>query len=335
MKFSVIVPIYKVQYDKLRECILSLVNQDYENYEIILVDDGSPDECPKICDYFAHNYQKIKVIHQKNKGLSGARNTGVRSANCDYYTFVDGDDKLVPNTLSIANEHLNTNIDVLCSRLKSCSEYEDIGEYPYEFNKRYTTTDELKYLKKKLIEFTGNNNSACGKFYKYKLTIEKELYHNETLKQGAEDLEFNFRFFSNCKEIAFIKEMIYECVYNENSITRSFSLENQYLILDCFKKIRNNIDASDVELMNAFYGRLKYVMISTAISGFFNPKNKLLFNEQKKEYKKYINNELFKSAIKNKTKLDTKRTIILFCIKHQLYHFVKFFAIIRYYQKRK
>ncbi len=335
MRFSIIVPVYKVQYDKLKDCISSLVNQDYKDYEIILVDDGSPDKCPIICEEFAQKYKNIKVIHQENKGLSGARNTGVKNAKCDYYTFVDGDDKLVPNALTIANKYLNMNVDVLCSRLKPCSEYEDIGEYPYEFSKIYSTADELNYLKKKLIDFKGNNNSACGKFYKYKLTTDKALYHDENLKQGAEDLEFNFRFFSNSKQIAFMREIIYECVYNENSITRSFNLKNQYLILDCFEKIKNNIDKKDIDLMNTFYGRLKYVMVSTAISGFFNPKNKLSFKEQKKEYNDYINTDLFKRAIKSKTKLDKKRAIILFCIKHHFYLFVKFFALIRYYQKRK
>lgn len=335
MKFSIIVPVYKVQYDKLKECILSLVNQDYKNYEVILVDDGSPDKCPIICEEFAKKYKKIKVIHQENKGLSGARNTGVKNAKCDYYTFVDGDDKLASNALTIANEYLKTSVDVLCSRLKPCSEYEDIGKYPYEFNKIYSTPAELKYLKKKLIDFTGNNNSACGKFYKYKLTIDKSIYHDEKLKQGAEDLEFNFRFFSNSKQIVFMSDVIYECVYNENSITRSFNLKNQYLILECFKKIQKNINKEDTDLMNIFYGRLKYVMISTAISGFFNPKNKMSFKEQKSEYNKYIKNELFTKAMKSKTPIDKKRNLILFCIKHHLYLFIKILAQIRYYQKRK
>lgn len=334
MKFSIIVPVYKVDYSKLKNCVNSLVNQTYKNYEIILVDDGSPDECPKICDEYSKKYKNIKVIHQKNKGLSGARNSGVRFANCDFYIFVDGDDMLVSNALELANERLNLEVDLLCSRLKPCSNFEDIGTYPYEFNKQYKSVEDLNYLKKMLIDFNGNNNSACGKFYNYKTTIDNNIFHNEKLKQGAEDLEFNFRFFSNCSNIIFLENMIYECVYNENSITRSFSLENQYLILDCFNEIKSNIK-DNTALLKELNKRLNYVAVSTAISGFFNPNSPLLYKDQKKEYKKYISTPIMAEALKNNVTLDLKRNIIIFLIKNNLFLLVKLFAYIRYKQKKK
>lgn len=88
---SVIVPIYNVQ-QYLPECIDSILAQTYKNLEIILVDDGSPDSCPQICDDYAKRDDRIKVIHKPNGGLSDARNHGIRSATGEYLLFIDSDD---------------------------------------------------------------------------------------------------------------------------------------------------------------------------------------------------------------------------------------------------
>lgn len=88
---SVIVPIFKVE-DYLRKCVDSVINQTYKNLEIILVDDGSPDNCPKICDEYANQDSRIKVIHKENGGLSDARNAGMKIAKGEYVSFIDSDD---------------------------------------------------------------------------------------------------------------------------------------------------------------------------------------------------------------------------------------------------
>lgn len=88
---SIIIPIYKVE-EYLDECIASIINQSYKNLEIILVDDGSPDNCPILCDEWAKRDSRIIVIHKKNGGLSSARNAGLKTANGDYISFIDSDD---------------------------------------------------------------------------------------------------------------------------------------------------------------------------------------------------------------------------------------------------
>lgn len=97
---SVIIPVYKVE-KYLRQCVDSVINQTYKNLEIILVDDGSPDNCGKICDEYAEKDKRVKVIHQLNKGLSGARNTGTEQASGEYIAFVDSDDWLDVHMLSL------------------------------------------------------------------------------------------------------------------------------------------------------------------------------------------------------------------------------------------
>ena len=99
-KVSVIVPIYKSE-KYLPGCVSSIITQSFKDLEIILVDDGSQDKCPQICDSYAKQDKRIKVIHQKNKGQSAARNAGIDSATGDYLFFVDSDDRLHPKAIEI------------------------------------------------------------------------------------------------------------------------------------------------------------------------------------------------------------------------------------------
>ena len=91
VKLSIIIPVYAVE-TTLNQCIESVVSQDYNDFELLLVDDGSPDHCPQICDRWAAKDQRVRVIHQKNGGLSDARNKGIEEARGEYITFIDSDD---------------------------------------------------------------------------------------------------------------------------------------------------------------------------------------------------------------------------------------------------
>lgn len=96
---SIVVPIYKVER-YLEKCVDSIIDQDYRNLEIILVDDGSPDRCPQICDEYAQKDSRVKVIHKENGGLSDARNAGIKVATGEYIAFVDSDDYLTESHIS-------------------------------------------------------------------------------------------------------------------------------------------------------------------------------------------------------------------------------------------
>ena len=119
MKLSVIIPVYQVE-QTLEQCVGSVLHQDFEDMEIILVDDSSPDNCPQMCDSLQVKNPGIRVIHQPNGGLSAARNTGIAAAKGEYITFVDSDDWLDDNTLRPLMEMLSTNPDI------------DLLEYPVD-----------------------------------------------------------------------------------------------------------------------------------------------------------------------------------------------------------
>ena len=129
---SIIVPVYKVEA-YLEICIDSILQQTYPYLEILLVDDGSPDRCPAICDDYAGRDSRISVIHQENKGLSASRNTAMKKATGKYILFVDSDDVLLPDA---------------CERLVRCAE-----DYSADFVAgHYVNVDESGRLKKDMIQ---------------------------------------------------------------------------------------------------------------------------------------------------------------------------------------
>lgn len=117
MKLSIIIPVYRAE-DTLERCIGSILQQSFTSYELILVDDGSPDACPLLCDEYAGKDSRIHVIHKENGGLSDARNVGIKRAKGLYITFIDSDDAIGENTLQQLMEELYQHPDV------------DILEYP-------------------------------------------------------------------------------------------------------------------------------------------------------------------------------------------------------------
>lgn len=112
---SILVPIYKVE-QHLRRCVDSVLAQDFEDWEMVLVDDGSPDGCPKICDDYAASEQRIKVVHKRNGGLVSARLAGFREAKAEYVMFLDSDDYLLPGALTCLYTKIKEGYDVVKGR---------------------------------------------------------------------------------------------------------------------------------------------------------------------------------------------------------------------------
>lgn len=118
MLFSVIVPVYNVE-KYIREAVQSVLEQGFSDFELILVDDGSPDGCPQICDAYARQDGRVRALHQVNAGVSAARNAGFRESSGDYLVFLDGDDRLAPGALGILAERiLKCPSDIVIAKFK-------------------------------------------------------------------------------------------------------------------------------------------------------------------------------------------------------------------------
>ncbi len=208
---SVIVPIYKVE-KYLCKCVDSLINQTYKNLEIILVDDGSPDNCPQICDDYSKKDGRIKVIHKKNGGLSDARNAGVKIATGEYVSFIDSDDWVETQMLEKMFTRINKDkSDVVSSGVKWVKEdgslINDVTVDEDGILDKVTGMKEL--LKDGLLK-----QHVWNKLYKASLIknmpFEKDKCH--------EDVFWSYQIFGIAEKTSIMKESFYNYVQREGSI---------------------------------------------------------------------------------------------------------------------
>lgn len=240
---SVIVPVYKVE-DFLERCVNTIRRQTYRNLEIILVDDGSPDNCGSMCDAYAAEDSRIRVIHQKNGGLSNARNSGIDSAKGAYLAFVDSDDFITEDF-----------IEVLYHACKDTDS--DIAQCKYEYVSGNEITKakipgEIKELtgKKMLLgmyEHEGAYNVvAWNKLYK------RELFWEIRYPDGRihEDEATTYRLFYIAKKAAFVQRYLYGYYTASPSITRdSFNLKRLDWAWALEERIRFYENKGETELL--------------------------------------------------------------------------------------
>lgn len=217
---SVIVPVYRVE-KYLERCVKSILSQTYKNLEVILVDDGSPDQCPAICDACAEKDARVKVIHQENKGLSGARNAGIDAASGEYLAFVDSDDYVSPHFIEELYQLLQ---DTGCA----------IGQCRFSYVKGDGLVEESDsafciYRGESLMEqlYGPEEKATCfvvawNKLYRAELFKETGIRYPEG--RIHEDEATTYRLFHEAKKLAFLDRALYG-YYTENggSITSVFS----------------------------------------------------------------------------------------------------------------
>ena len=217
---SVIVPIYNVE-KYLEKCIESIVNQTYKNLEIILVDDGSPDNCPAICDEWAQKDSRIKVIHKKNGGLSSARNAGLEVSNGEYISFVDSDDWLDENTFEELLENNDEQADFISFGL--------LEEFDTETHQKLRA-DTVLYNQNEIFSNILNDNGiagyACNKLFKRSIIGDDRF--DETL-MSCEDIDFCVRIAMKCRYVLHTDSKFYHYRQRKDSMTGDFSYSSRKL----------------------------------------------------------------------------------------------------------
>lgn len=227
MILSIIVPVFNTEA-YLEKCVYSLLNQDIskEDYEIILIDDGSTDSSRHLCDNFAAANANIRTIHQTNKGLSAARNTGIASAKGDYIQFVDSDDYLNPNVLNgIVQDIEKKDLDILRINYQNVNIDGEVFE-PNKYSKPFVdysedVCDGLTFLNERL-------GYAC---YAVQFIIRATILQREEnkFKEGIlyEDVEWTPRILLQADRIASSKTLVYNYLYRQDSISRNVDLDKK------------------------------------------------------------------------------------------------------------
>ena len=234
MFISIVVPVYNIA-DYLHYAIDSLLKQTYQNFEVILVNDGSTDDSPRLCEDYAREYENIHVFHKENGGLSDARNFGVTKANSDWIFFLDPDDYLEEYTLElIVKIHEEHHADLISTKVKTTSKYNAYTSYQLQ-ESDYKGLAPIK--KEEALEAMLDDKvatvSACAKLYK-KSILERVPF---PVGKIYEDFYVVSEHLSLADKIVISPLETYNYYRREGSIVRSTFTEKRY---DFFKAVAKN-----------------------------------------------------------------------------------------------
>ena len=230
-KVSVIVPIYNSE-KYLPMCIESILNQTYNNLEIILVDDGSQDDSLTICSEYAKRDHRIQVLNQENMGVSAARNQGLDNMSGDYFTFVDSDDELYQNAVEFLLRDMMEYAADMVSAVKTLVYFDGTSKSPYDDGKTYVY-DGVESIKRSLL-YDRQTNSACAKLF------AKEMFSDVRFAEGHsinEDGYFMFECYAKMPKVVQHNVSIYRYNIRENSNSR-FGFSEKFFDMIYFSDLK-------------------------------------------------------------------------------------------------
>jgi len=297
-KISVIVPVYRVE-PYLHRCVDSILAQTFSDFELILVDDGSPDNCPAICDEYAKKDNRVVVIHQENGGLSAARNAGIdwafANSNSEWITFIDSDDWIHPEMIErLYLAAIDNKVSV-----SVCSYVETDGEEPTISTKELH--DELLSPEDFFVTHRVNAIIACGKLYK------KECFEEIRYPVGKihEDEFTTYKILFEIKTISYINAPLYFYFVNPDGITKS---EWNVKKLDGIEAQRKQL----AYFINKNFLKAAQKLVVCYILNIVDNIDKLHENVQYLKYKKALKKELKRTFNKYHTLIPFKENIWIY-----------------------
>lgn len=317
--FSIIVPVYKVNENFLQECIDSIITQSFHDFEVILVDDGSPDKCGIICDEYANLDDRIKVIHQKNQGVSVARNTGISAACGEWILFVDGDDWIESDMCQVLYEKLSsTDCDILMFHgIRESQEKSVIMDYGLDDGCMYNLDDpdtkEFMYKRVIGVSVAGNKSVfpvyySWDKVYKRSFLVENNIVFPVGLAK-SEDKVFVCMCFENLKKLFSVKEALYHYRMNDESVCHRYSEKTdkqRIQLAGILEPIVNRMDQELAHILNKHdyhaihdeYMRFVFGTITDVLYLKFYHKDNPNKKARRKAAIDFIRTEPFASSIK-------------------------------------
>lgn len=305
---SIIVPVYNTE-NYLEKCLYSLVNQTYKNIEIIIIDDGSPDNSMNIIQKFVLADNRVKVISQKNQGLSGARNTEMNNANGDYIMFIDSDDWIEIDTCEKAiNASEKYNADVVF--WPYIKEFSDLQKDNYLFDKTEIIWSEknINQLSRRMVGLVGdelanpqsidNLVTAWGKLYKK--SVIGDVRFTDTKIIGTEDALFNIEVFLGINSAVYIPDLLsHYRKDNESSLTHNYKKKLVSRWREMYSRIKFLLDRNDMsrEYYDALKNRICFGLIGLGIN--LAEDKKMSFKEKKKEIYNILSMKHYQIALKD------------------------------------
>ena len=330
-KISIIVPIYNAE-KVLKRCVDSILNQSYKNFELILINDGSKDKSIDIINEYKEKDERIKVIDNKNKGVSETRNIGIKTSKGEYIQFIDADDFIDPYMIEetlkeIEKKKADSVITGLYLDIESENEIKSSKqtfEYKIEEGNSNIAVAVMDRLNGTYI------NSPVNKIYKKSIIIDNNIYMDKTIDLG-EDLLFNLEYLKNCKKVIFDDKCYYHyCMKVEENLT--FKYRENKLDLMYFIYCKCNDYFKECNINNEKLVNLNNLFIKWMYSCFIDLHNKdcaLSLNEKIRLIKK--STEKYGEIINNTYNMGTMIKVLKVSLRYPLLVWIisKFIFIIK------
>lgn len=312
MLITVIVPFYKSE-KYIEKCLKSILNQTYRNIEILLINDGSPDDSRKICEKIISNDSRAKIIDKKNGGVSSARNLGLKVANGDFITFVDSDDELKLDLYERMVKYINKDVDIVCCGIER---YNSEGKLIYETNMSY---EKVNYTPFEAMRACLENKEIG--FNVYTKLFRRELFNKNGLirfPEGRlmEEATILPYLFKKSKEIVHCCYAGYKYYIREDSYTTKTLNEECFFIFETINDYEKKLDKLYPGI-NKYVKKWKFIncinLYRTALLDKKNIKDNV-FKRIKKEFNLIWLNALFSHSISLREKvilLETKTKLVV------------------------
>lgn len=233
-KISIIVPVYNVEI-YINECVNSILNQTFRDFELILVDDGSSDDCGRICDIYGERDTRVRVIHKENGGLSSARNTGLEVCKGEYVIFIDSDDYIENNTLQYSYDLVIDNkADAVIFGMRSF--YEDNNKVEIDTSKPNIEVLNSKEAIKKYLSYEIKGYS-WNRLVKKDIILNNKIFFPEGIKY--EDIYPTFKTLSKCNKIVLTNCVLYNYRQRRGSLSKDISQKG---IKDYISQVNHTIN---------------------------------------------------------------------------------------------
>lgn len=350
IEITVIIPVYNTgKY--LRRCIDSVLNSKYKNFEIILVNDGSTDNSEEICRYYNEKDCRVRLLNQKNCGVSAARNNGIDISSGKWIVFVDSDDVISGDFLGMIVQEENQNQDLLIFEQVSLNErlgrncsHKDINDIQIKYYLK--KEDIIKVIEKMLMaeQLTKDSKislySPCAKAYRKSILDRYSIRFPVDIFIG-EDKIFNIEYLTRTETCLYIPQIAYFVQWRPESATHCFHkdfLKNHY----AFQKQLENILKKNMilkKLERAYYENILAAMTEVLIYGIFNPNSSRTYGENCILCHKVRNEKTYKQAIKcNGVTGIVPRRILLLLLNVECYPLIDLMCKLSYiilYRTRK
>lgn len=336
MKVSFIVTVYKVA-EYLPQCIESIIAQSITDFEVILVDDGSPDNCGKICDSYCNLDKRITVIHQKNQGVSIARNNGMKQARGEWICFIDGDDIIAPNLIFLYSDFLNSHYDICFIKHQEVRNEKmfDIisedAENTMNVENNAISFEENDFQEFQYAAFNRDRKNSYD-FHLIKPATPCKLYRRDFVQENGitfperiptgEDSIFNLYCYRHAKKGAFIDIPVYFHRVWRGSVSKKYNpnAKDDFVLLNSYYKKFINSDINPERFRQVYYERCVWSFGFCCLLDYCHVNNPNRYKKRKETFLNNLSGEFSKSFnMVNLSAFRIQKSLLFWLIKKKLF----------------